>query len=64
MNGKIVYEDIYVSEEDVYNFFGNDYQPFAQPSQLRHTNMSPKDYALLLPDYIRLDGTKELLIIE
>jgi len=62
MNGKIVYEDTNLSPTDIYAFTGNDYQGFAQPSQLRSIGQEPRDWALLLPNYIRLDRTKELIL--
>ena len=61
MNSRLVYDDVYVASEKIWNITGTDYQPFAPPAALKETALTPKNYALLLRDYIRLDGTRELL---
>jgi hypothetical protein len=63
-NEQIVYDDVNVKAEQVYSMTGNSYHPFAPPVSLRDIYGRPTDFALLLTDYIRLDGSKELLILE
>ena len=64
LNGMVVYDDVYVKPEEVYSMTGSDYHAFAPPISLKGIYATPIDYALLLRDYIRLDGSKELLNFE
>jgi len=55
----IVYTSEVVEEDKISVISGSDYQQFAPPAALTETGAFATDYALLLTDYIRLDGTKE-----
>ena len=57
----IVHENTTVPPDKIYLMAGTDYQQFGPPISLLETGVTPTDYALLLNDYIKLDGTKELL---
>jgi len=61
LSAEIIYDDISIRQEQIYNMTGNDYHDFSPPTSLRNIYEQPTDYAMLLQNYIRLDGTKELI---